>query len=285
MLSVLKMDCFRLIKGKLFWVCLAIAVAVVVISLGTFWWIASPGFSAMMMQAQQSAAQSGTATPMPTVNGVAMTDFTLVSPTWLYGQVVSSTPILVVIIMALLMSADYEKGFIKNIFSARFGRLSFFVEKLVITVVISAIFVLIEVAIAELLRLALGLSYTQSDSAGQLLAWLGLSILTTSAYGLITAAVVSTFHSKAAALIVGVFVATNIIGSLLRGAFSLLGQATPFFKEVPNYLLSTSTSIIDSGAPVLFGSGVSTLRVVLVLVAYVVVALACLLAIGPRRDV
>lgn len=168
MLRYLRMDLYRLVKGKMLWVVLGIVLAVSVASAYMAWLTVNPEFapsgtnssSGFVIGATDGSAESA---GYEMLSGAQIADFSRnQTAMWLSGGALA---LFVSVMTALLFAADFSSGYVKNLPTSRKDRLAYYGEKLVLVVLLVALLLVFGIATFEVSRIVSGLSYAHVGSA------------------------------------------------------------------------------------------------------------------------
>ena len=286
MMNLLRMDFYRLIKGRMLWVFLGIIVVVVALMTVFFAFLHSDAGKDFLMNSVQDGSgtivRAGGAVSLDAPADVdamltSMFDLTqieYVTQAFAYG---GGMYILLFLLVVLFCAAEFESGFAKNVFSVRQSKTAFFASKFILMIVVSVVFLLFGTALSMLSAAILGIDLRASTPT-EWLTWLGLSALVTLAYELILAAVVWLVRNKVAGIVLAVMLAVGVIGGLLSWILGFF-----FGSDALKALLYTGMKATGAGSAGIEELGVTT--IVVVSVIYAVVAIAAGLVALKKRDV
>jgi ABC-2 type transport system permease protein len=149
------------------------------------------------------------------------------------------------IFIALFISAEFDSGFIKNVFTARTSRASFFASKFIVIIAIVAIFSLVGIG-ASLACSSLAGFNISAVPLSELALWSGLVILTISALSMLVSLLVWFFRGKVVGVLAAVFLSSGLIMSIVKMFLSLI----PSLSHVVDYTLFGCWSALSQGLDV-----------------------------------
>lgn len=252
MFSVLRMDIYRLFKTKSFWICGAVLAGMVAFIVFSLWLVStvvigagsgidasfanSPGV-VIGIEELNSDDVSEIQTAMTLYNDTNVIDYLglMAIPGELVGVVIA-------VFIALFMASEFESGFSKNVFSSLKSRRSFFFSKAIIMLIVVAIYL----AVASLISIVGGLiaGFALVPSAlGDVVLWAALTILTFWALSMLVSLLAWLSKSKTPALIVGIVVASGIVGGLIASILNVFPDIS-FLKE---FMLYSSSASLGGG--------------------------------------
>ena len=229
MLRYLRMDLYRLVKGKMLWVMMGIVLAMSVMMAFMMWLTTTPEFAQSVTGSASIhiGISDGSSEPVDIqdIQGLSdsvIADFTQNQSTmWLGGGAMA---VFVAMMVALFFALDFTTGYVKNLPSARRDRLAYYGEKLVFVVLLSAALFAFGIATFELARMAAGFSYGHVGTFGEVAAWFGSAVVVLSAYGAVTAVVAWLTQNKTAAIATALVVGSGVVGQVLAMIFGSLSS-------------------------------------------------------------
>ncbi len=300
MYSLFKSDVYRLLHGKMLWVCLAIVVVVIISTSAMVWFTSTEMFQNMMINATTSssvdASTSVSSTGTTTLEGptatVTASKPTASSLSFLTSQAVFSGGImslLLGLIAALLMASDFDTGFAKGIFSARRNRVAYYTEKLILLFMLSVVAIIISLAVSFVAAGLFGITFTQPDNPGALLIWVLLAALILFFYAAFAAFLVWVVRSKAAGILWAALVGSHFIGAIATQILQMIvpGQA---MRDALSWLPISCVKTASVGSSVVFQAAEGTalapgvqLTLAGLIAAGIVVAISLIFA--PKKDI
>ena len=275
MINLLKSDFYRLVHGRLIWAVAIILIVLTVFSLWMYQYVTlSNGIGV------RAATETGMF--LSTTEGIAALT---ASPTHMYGIVFVSSVYPTVacgILVALALSADFENGTARNIWSARSGRRVYFAEKLVLSALIAALMLPLCMATASIACIALGMPLSMAESIGEFCVWTILCWLTLTAYLCITATVVLIARSKTAALIVAILLGLGIIGSVFSLVIGIFFPPSPTAFDPSEWLLVSNFTPLSNGAVGIYAEAG---HIAINTNGTIAICTALCLTVGCRRDI
>ncbi len=288
MANLLRMDFYRLIKGKMLWIFLGIVVVIVAVLTGIFGFVNTDAGREFMMNAAQGSGTvvvgvgntSSFNTGEVEMEAVLSTMFDISQIQYVNQSFTSGGALLILLflLVALFVAVEFESGFAKNVFSVRQNKLGFFVSKLIVMLVVTVVFLLFGTVLSMLGSVLIGLDLIASSPA-EWAVWFGATLLVIFAYELIVAALVWTTRNKVAGVVLAVLFAAGLIGGLLAQGLGFFFPNT----EVIHSLLYTSLQATSTGTEGIEALGLTTILVVGAL--YAVIAGAAGLLALKKRDV
>ena len=250
MLRYLRMDLYRLVKGKMLWVMMGIVLAMSVMMAFMMWLTTTPEFAQSVTGSASIhiGISDGSSEPVDIqdIQGLSdsvIADFTQNQSTmWLGGGAMA---VFVAMMVALFFALDFTTGYVKNLPSARRDRLAYYGEKLVFVVLLSAALFAFGIATFELARMAAGFSYGHVGTFGEVAAWFGSAVVVLSAYGAVTAVVAWLTQNKTAAIATALVTSPRLI---------IADEPTTALDSITQrQIVDLLTSLVDeSGASMLF---------------------------------
>lgn len=307
--NLLRMDLYRLVRSKSLYVCLGIICVFCLFTSFALWYTSSPQF----LEAAEAAAEAveaageaeaagaaeaadGTSTTEEAVNVVTFEESPNEAETidmsapltfqQYLGQLAVSgggSAFLIAIFFALFIAAEYENGFIKNIFSTRKGRGAYVASKTAIAVIVSFVFLLVAMLVTAAGAAVTGLDITFTFS--EFLPWALLVVLANAAYAMIIMFIVLITKSKSAGIVAACAIPTGILALVLFAILSLLPDLSFLF----DYTLSAGIKELGAGlSQTLSSSGevpLSALHIAVVSGAYFAAFTALSFVCIRKKDV
>lgn len=221
----------------------------------------------------------------------------LPSRTNAYAQVLVAGGVLAMIVSlvtAIFLASDFETGFAKNVFVGRGRRrAAYYLEKLVLCGVLSAVFLLVGMVFTDGSFALAGFEYRASETLGEYWGWVMLAWLAVTMYAMATGATVLLTRSKAVGIVFALVVATGALASIAMTVTSTFAPAFPVLDDAVKWLPTSSAALLSSGGVGLLssteGAALAGLavpaQVALVLGAAIAVCVALAATVGPRKDV
>lgn len=201
---------------------------------------------------------------------------------------------IVSLVSALFVANDFETGFAKNVFVGRGRRrAAYYLEKLVLCGVLSAVFLLVGMVFTDGSFALAGFEYRASETLGEYWGWVMLAWLAVTMYAMATGATVLLTRSKAVGIVFALVVATGALASIAMTVTSTFAPAFPVLDDAVKWLPTSSAALLSSGGVGLLssteGAALAGLavpaQVALVLGAAIAVCVALAATVGPRKDV
>lgn len=290
----MRMDMYRLFKSKMLYVVLGLMALMSAFMVFMMWLSTTPEFAMyvtgqMTQQELNDMASSGgfsvgvSSSSLEGLNGTELADFTRNQTSmWMSAGALGC---FVSVVIALFFVLDFTSGYVKNLPSSRRDRLAYYGEKMVLVVLLTAVFLAFDIATFEIARSIAGLTYAHVDSVGDVAAWFGLSVLLVSVYGALTAVVTWLTQSKAAGLAVGLVVGSSMAGSLLAMALSSLGAVWEPLARVAEWLPYSSYALLAQGGEALLASPGDVGHILVTCGVALVACTVVALGVCSRKDV
>lgn len=284
MLKYLRMDMYRLVKGKMLWVTLGILLVMSLFMAGMMWLSTSPDFSVTMRAGFQVGITDGSApSSVPGLNGSEIADFAQNQTSmWLSG---GGLAVIVAMVIALFFAADFASGYVKNLPSSRRDRLAYYGEKTLLMAVLSTVFLLFGIAAFEVGRLVTGFTYVHVDSVGGIATWFLLSVVILTTYAAITAVVTWLTQSKAAGIASALIVSSGVLGSVLAMTFSSLAVLWEPLARVAEWLPNANYALLKQGGDALLAAPGDAGHILISCGVPLVICTAIALVVCTRKDV
>ena len=290
MLRYLRMDLYRLVKGKMLWVMMGIVLAMSVMMAFMMWLTTTPEFAQSVTGSASIhiGISDGSSEPVDIqdIQGLSdsvIADFTQNQSTmWLGGGAMA---VFVAMMVALFFALDFTTGYVKNLPSARRDRLAYYGEKLVFVVLLSAALFAFGIATFELARMAAGFSYGHVGTFGEVAAWFGSAVVVLSAYGAVTAVVARLTQNKTAAIATALVVGSGVVGQVLAMIFGSLSSLWEPFARVAEWLPFSSYALLQQGGEALLASSGDIGHILISCGAVLVACVAVALGVCARKDV
>lgn len=242
MLRLFRSDMYRLVRGKMMWVIPLVLVAWV--ALMTYvTWFAVTEFGSDIMGNTSSAL-------VDVVTGQLTQHMDL---SMQFGSsLIAQGGLLVVlacIFAALFAAFDADTGFIKNIFPARRGRVSYFAEKFVLIALACLVFTLFGAAAFYIAMSIAGFGFAPFLTA-PVLRWFAVVWFLVAGYAFLCAAIAWLSRSKALGCVFAVLLSTSFVGTVLMGVFLLMPESdiSRVALDVLDWMPFKSLSALGTGA-------------------------------------
>ncbi|MEG0323492.1 MAG: hypothetical protein RR619_05800, partial [Raoultibacter sp.] len=264
MVNMLRMDFYRLMRSKSFWIILGCCVVLAIISVASTSYLLSSDFFESMQAALASSSSTGmqfgvsvgpsgssnmSAEEMAQSIAQAEAMITTMSQAGFAGNVMlngGGLATLFVVFIAIFYAGEFETGYSKNIFTAQPNRFIFFAARFVEIIVLALVFTVVSLGSTLLCVMVSGLGLAATPIV-DLFAWFGLVTLGLAAFGMATVLVVWLTRKMAAGIVVGILLSAGVVGMLLQGILSLI----PSIPGLINYTLYSCMKALSTGTDVL----------------------------------
>lgn len=288
MFNLLKSDLYRLWHGKTLKSLGIALVLIAMLDVAVLWWATTPEVASALQGSMTADVHQVSEEAAPAYTMVTFSLSYVIAQNFVTGGVLSFAVSLVV---ALFFVQDFDSGYVKNLIGGQ--RRAYYGGRLVLCAVLSAVIVALAVASCALFLTIAGFEYTNPDTAGRFLCFMGLTWLVAFAYAVATAAVVWATRSKACGAVFAVVVSSGAAGSIVAAlAVSFAGTVLPaFVGDAVQWLPAMSSRFFRTGAEGLFvaeaapGGVVPWLHVLVVSGVLALVCGAIGFAANVRRDV
>jgi ABC-2 type transport system permease protein len=233
MTNLLKSDLYRFIHSRAFWVAMLAAALAVEAVLWSF----------------QSTTSIGSYTPHG-IEAALLNDGAAVfypETAQLLGSallVPNSLNLICCTFMAFALTSDFETGYVKNIWSAGKNRTVYLLEKLVLCLIVCAVFLIWSIILTLASAPAWGIFPQDPLEDNQLMLWIGLTWITLSAYLFLTATVGLFARSRSIALVAAILLGTGIFGNVLVYLCELLSTVMPIAEQTPVWLPAANIQLL-----------------------------------------
>lgn len=291
MLNLIKSDLYRItrprgLRGSLWQYGLALAVIYLVYA----------AFFLILKIPQVSANLAG-------ISMATATEFT--TPTQCIASITGNLTTLCATFMTVeLALADLKSGFAKSVLSARTGRLSYIAGKIIFAGVLCAVIIALASALVGLFCIAVGATFTETDTLPGVLAWLAGFWLNTWALCALSLVMVYATRIGPVCYIVAFCLCFSTIPQLLLGiAYSsggilgFLQPVAPAIETLAAWMPSSALLNLGAGGQIAFSTsldiwGASSRaftidpapQAILTGIIWIAAAGALVLAIARRRD-
>ncbi len=192
-------------------------------------------------------------------------------------------PLLASLRMATLCWADMRSGFIRTIVSAC-GKKTYYIEKLVLALVVSFAFLLIGFVL-DLLITAIAGGFTDPSPVLDIIIWVVLATLLTWACASLTLTVLWLVKSNALAYILGISLGSGLISSLISLALGAIPAIAEVWAKIvewfPISAVNTLNNITNGG---LAYEALDYAHVLVPIAVCLAIAFACASAVMSKRD-
>lgn len=294
MVNILRMDLYRILHGKSFWIFMAIALGLVVISTGVMNMVSNPDFIKSMEAASNSAANLGVQFGMTNSDGSVMDadDYAdaaaaaalmsgSTSPMAYYGSFFlggGGLACLFTIFIAIFFAAEFESGFSKNVFTAQPNRLAVLGIRVAEIVLLAAVFTIVTVAVTLGAAAVTGIDLSPVP-LGELALWGGLLVLVLAAFGILTALFVWLTRKMATGIAVAFVLSSGLVTLAIQAVLLLF----PGAKHVADFTLSSCMGTLARGLDV--AGGLSAVHIAGVGLAFIVVGTVLSAVVLQKKDV
>lgn len=200
---------------------------------------------------------------------------------------------------------DFKNGYVKSVLSARAGRLSLFLERVLLAGIIAAIMVVLSAVVVTAGAFIGGYTYARIDAPLELLGWFAGFWLNTWAMAVISLVFVYATRVSPLSYIGAFILYSGVVPMFFRGlahssggVLSVLEPLAPVFETLAAWMPTTALSNLEAGGQ-LFSLGVADvwgpapqalviapgIQALLTGVIWIVIAGAVVLAISRKRDI
>lgn len=307
MFNLLKSDLYRLAHTRLFWGFTICMVAILLAVAGMMAWVTSQGFIDMMEGSMAEIVNDPTLTVEEVQEAQAdlqesidelgpLSARKLESLTSMWGNVFLGGGLLGIfgsMLMGIYLVRDFRSGFVKGLPMNRRGRRNYFLEKIVLVVLVQGFYLLLCAGCSTAFMAMFGFSYLEANSAGDVALVLLLGWLLFSAYGLITACVAWLVRNEGGAVAWAVVVSSGMAGAFITQLALLFAKALPFLEGLPAWMLHSQVDALAHGAQGLLAPSaqlpIAALtpagQAALVGALFAAVAVVLAMAVLRRRDI
>lgn len=274
MLNILRMDLYRLIRAKSFWIGLIISLAFLSTAVFSTWFVTSPEYSQMV----QDAGESGVIIEFDSNNQEMVAAQEEMES---FKQVLSEMdilqylgelliggnllPLMIILIFTLFMVGDFETGFAKNIFTSKENRLGYVGSKAIVALLITAIYLVVNALFVLGLSSIFGVGPASNASSFiDIVVWVLLVHLVSLAYAMMMSFIMWMFRSKVAAVLACILTTAGMISSFIEGILSLF----PSISFLSNYTLFAQFTSLSQGMSGLEGGDI--IRIACTAIVYLV---------------
>lgn len=294
MANILRMDFYRAVRSKSFWILLGSIVVLGLVAMGSISYMLSPEFMETMQNASSAAAGTGFHFGISTSGGEQM-DMAEVSQSIDQAQYMLSglTPMalignifmnggglacLFVVFIAIFFAGEFENGFSKNVFTAVPNRTVYLITRAVEVVLFAIVFALVTAA-ATLAGAAIFGIETVAAPVGDMVLWFALVVLVLSGMGMLTALFVWLTRKMAAAIAIGIVVGSGLVVSVIQALLSLF----PSIADLGNFTLYACMRSLGYGLG--FDGGLTSVHIAAVGLVFLVGYALLSLLILKKKDI
>lgn len=307
MFNLLKSDLYRMVHTRLFWGFTIAVVAVLLAVAGVMAWVSSEGFIHLMEDSMAKVANDPTLSveevqeaQADMQEGIAelgsLAARQLESLTSMWGNVFLGGGFLGLIgsmFIGIYLVRDFRSGFVKGLPMNRRGRRNYYLEKMLLVVLVQGFYLLLCAGCSTAFMAMFGFSYLEANSAGDILLVLALTWLLYSAYGLLTACVAWLVRNEGGVVAWAVVVSSGMAGAFITQLMLLLAKALPFLEKMTAWTLSFQVGSLAHGAQGLLGPSdalpfaavTPAGQAALVGLLFAAVAVALAMAVLRKRDI
>lgn len=284
MLNYLRMDLYRLVKGKMLWVTLGILLVMSCFMVLMMWLSTSPDFTVGVTAGLQvGVTDPSELSSVPGFSGTEIEDFTQNQTSmWLAG---GGLTVILCIVMALFLAVDFTGGYVKNLPLSRRDRLAYYGEKLVLVALFSVAFLAFAVATFEVARIVAGFTYAHVGSIGGIATWFGLAVLVLTMYAVVTATITWLVRSKAAGIAAAFVVGSSMLGSIVGMICMNLAGVWEPFGRFAEWLPSSSFALLRQGGDALLAAPGDVGHILVSCGVPLVACATVVLVVCTRKDV
>lgn len=288
----MRMDVYRLVHGKSFWIFLVIIVASAALATGMMSAVTSPEFLQSMQSASDAAARSGFRFSITSGPGFDTGDYADVNAAiaMLSGDITQmayigklflnggALTIMFAIFLSIFLASEFETGFSKNVFTVQPNRLAFLGARVVEIVVLATVFVAVALAATLASAALFGLDLAPSPLPDFLL-WSALVTLVTAGFGMITALFVWLTRKMAVGIVVGVLLSAGLVTSILQAILLLF----PDLMHLADFTLGSCMASLGQGLNV--AGGLSPVHVACTALVFLVASAALSALALQKKDI
>ena len=245
MINLLRMDFYRLLKGKMLMIGICIMVAMIAFMTGMAVFVESEAAAQLIADGTLTVTTQNTSSSDATDSNSSQTAITgsdqikYMNASFFAG---GSTSIVLCILATLFIVTEFECGFAKNVFSIRFNRGAYFASKVIVVFVLTIALMLFSIALSLLGATICGFDLVASPFS-EWVQWFCLGTLVLFAYELILIAMVLITRNKVIAIIAAVLLSFGIIGNFLTMLITQLMPGSEIYKGI----LFTSFMAVGNG--------------------------------------
>lgn len=288
MVNILRMDLYRLIRGKSLWVFLAIIIGMAIITTGLLHYTTSPEFL--------EALANGTATMGVSVGlgdptmisddysseltamqalSTGATQLAFVGNIFINGGALAT---MFVIFISIFLASEFESGFSKNVFTVQSNRFVFLGARIIEIILLAALFSA-TATVATLAAAAVVGFALEAAPVTDLLLWFGLLTLILAAFGMVTGLFVWLTRKMVVGIVAGCCFAAGLVATIVQGVLLLF----PNFADLVNYTLYTCMHSLGQGLNL--DGGLSAAHIAGVGIVFIVVAAALSAVALKKKDI
>lgn len=200
---------------------------------------------------------------------------------------------------------DFKIGYVKSVLTARAGRLSYILGKVLFAGVVSVLMVALAAVIVSVGTVAAGFTFASMDSLAGLVGWFAGFWLNTWALSVLSLVLVYAMRSAPVSYLGAVFLYSGFVPQLLRwlahssgGILRFLETAAPVLETLAAWMPTSALSNLESGGSLFFKNAAAVwgsasrafvinpgVQAVLTGLIWIVFAAAVVLAISRKRDI
>lgn len=266
MLNLIKSDLYRItrfrtLRGSL-WQYGLVCGLVFLLLIGGMWFVSS-----VMYTSVEVIDVSGGIVSTAEVAGTSGMSVVFRTPIQFLSQIIGGFLPLCASFMAVEHAlADFKEGFARTIVSARRGRLSYIVARILFAGVLTAILFVLLSAFLLAVGLAFGFRFEHMDAPGTLIAWIAGVWLNTWALASISLILVYATRVGPVSYIASFFICGSIVPQTLfalagasSGVLRFLEPVAPVLNELASWMPSNLIDVICADAGAMAGGGAGAL--------------------------